>query len=589
MSLYYDAASVLTAPSSTGGSFKSRLYNSRTLKASPAQVYALVIEAAKWDIFLKEVIDKAGILKLEPKLTPLLSLLLVHDHLLAKNGIAANANHPLRQAVERHKIRLKGEFTKARVRRACASIPELKDAVRREKLAAQGGRASVGAVYPRWVRINNVRTTTEEQMKTTFAGYKAVETLEELVTGDEKQKKMRLDPHIPDLIAVAPGVEFSTSQAYKNGDIILQDKASCFPAYLLCGENWEQGDLVDGCAAPGNKTTHMASLLSKSQKTAKKKKVKSHIFSMDASAVRAKTLQKMVSTAGADNTVTVLQGQDFLALDPEDPRFESVTGLLLDPSCSGSGIIGRDDVPQFILPTGRQPPASSKKNPQTQAQPSSQSQSKKRKRDTYSKPEQIKETTLPPPTSENDTPTEPTTTDRLIKLSNLQTRIVTHALSFPAATKITYSTCSIHLLENETVVQRVLESEVARERGWRVMRRDEQPVGLREWGFRGVKSQKEENENENENGHDNEVREVRLEEEELQGCLRCWPGDVEGTGGFFVVGFVRDESLVGSGTKRGNGTRGREADREDMDEDPEEGDDDDDEESDEDEWGGFSD
>lgn len=73
MSLYYDAVSILTAPPSTGGSFKSRLYNSRTLKASPAQVYALIVEAAKWDILLKDVIDQAGILKLEPKvaLTPI--------------------------------------------------------------------------------------------------------------------------------------------------------------------------------------------------------------------------------------------------------------------------------------------------------------------------------------------------------------------------------------------------------------------------------------------------------------------------------------------------------------------------------------
>ena len=67
MSLYFDAVSVLTAPASTGGSFKSRIYNARNLKASPAQIYALVIEASKWDILLKEVIENAGILKLEPK------------------------------------------------------------------------------------------------------------------------------------------------------------------------------------------------------------------------------------------------------------------------------------------------------------------------------------------------------------------------------------------------------------------------------------------------------------------------------------------------------------------------------------------
>lgn len=59
---------------------------------------------------------------------------------------------------------------------------------------------------------------------------------------------------------------------------------------------------------------------------------------MDASPTRSKTLQKMVAAAGAGDVVTVLPGQDFLALDPvADPRFENVTGLLLDPSCSDAG------------------------------------------------------------------------------------------------------------------------------------------------------------------------------------------------------------------------------------------------------------
>ncbi|KAL4960234.1 rRNA (cytosine-C5-)-methyltransferase RCM1 [Aspergillus stella-maris] len=534
MSLYYDAVSVLTAPNSTGGSFKSRLYSSRNLKANPAQVYALITEAAKWDVLLKEVIDQAGILKLEPKLTPLLALLLVHDHLLSKNGIAAPTSHPLRQAVERHKIRLKGEFTKARVRRSCANIPDLKDAVRREKLALGAG-ASTGSVYPRWVRINNVRTTMEEQMRSTFAEFEVVDSLADLVVGgDDKVKRMRIDPHIPDLIAVAPGVEFSSTTAYKKGEIILQDKASCFPAYLLLGEEWEGGDLIDGCAAPGNKTTHMASLLSKARSGANfdpnKRKAPSHIISMDASAVRAKTLKKMVSTAGADDIVTVLQGQDFLALDPHDPQFENVTGLLLDPSCSGSGIIGRDDVPQLTLPAPGKQTASQgikrKRNePSNSPSTPSSTQTQTKTKTTDQQPSS---------TSENDTPTEGITQDRLTKLSNLQFHIVSHALSFPAARKISYSTCSIHLTENEAVVRRILDSDVARKRRWRVMRRDEQPVGLRGWDARGV--DREEADIPGAEGHES----VDLTEEELGGCLRCWPGDEEGTGGFFVVGFVRE-------------------------------------------------
>lgn len=73
MSLYFDAASILTNSSKSGGSFKSRIYNSR-LKSPPAQIYALITEASKWDIILKEVIENAGILPLEPKVSIFLSL-----------------------------------------------------------------------------------------------------------------------------------------------------------------------------------------------------------------------------------------------------------------------------------------------------------------------------------------------------------------------------------------------------------------------------------------------------------------------------------------------------------------------------------
>ncbi|RAH54788.1 NOL1/NOP2/sun domain protein [Aspergillus piperis CBS 112811] len=557
MSLYYDAVSILTAPSTTGGSFKSRIYNARNIKSAPAQIYALIIEASKWDILLKEVIEAAGILKLEPKLTPLLSLLLVHDLLLAKSGLAAKSTHPLRQTIERHKTRLRGEFTKARVRRGCATIPALKNAIAREKLALQGAAGISTAIYPRWVRVNNIRTTLEKQLSTTFAGYEQVSSLAELTL----PKRMVLDPHVPDLIAVAPGAEFTSSPAYKNGEIILQDKASCFPAYLLVGdedEGWDDGGgLLDGCAAPGNKTTHMASLLAKQQHKNNKETGTYHIFSMDQSPIRAKTLQKMVSTAGADTMVTVLPGQDFLALDPTDPRFENVSGLLLDPSCSGSGIIGRDDVPKLTLPESTTTSSSTGKKRKRRANDEDDSREGK-------KPPTTTATETPSATDENDVPVTGMTEERLIKLSNLQTRIVEHALSFPAATRVTYSTCSIHLLENEAVVSRILASEVAKTRGWRVLRRDEQPVGMRKWVHRGVMG----------GATGGEGVEVTLSDEELEGCLRCWPGDEEGTGGFFVAGFVRDENVAGESKEEQNEDEVGEKAEEDEGED---------------EWEGFSD
>ena len=67
MSLYYDAVTVLTGDA-LQGSLKSRVYSpNASLKAKPAHVYALISECAKYDSFLKEVIDNAGFLVHEPK------------------------------------------------------------------------------------------------------------------------------------------------------------------------------------------------------------------------------------------------------------------------------------------------------------------------------------------------------------------------------------------------------------------------------------------------------------------------------------------------------------------------------------------
>ncbi|KAJ5094767.1 hypothetical protein N7456_010628 [Penicillium angulare] len=583
MSLYFDAVNILTEPAS-GGSFKSRIYSARNLRAQPAQIYALIIEASKWDRLLAEVIDRSELLKVERKLTPLLALLLVHDLLIAKKGIAAPTTHTIRQNVERHKVRLKAEFTKARVRRGCATVEQLKAAVMREKRELNG---TDDFVYPRWVRVNNIRSSLEQQMSTTFSSYRRVDTLAELaVEGDDRAARqlIYMDPHIPELVAVPYGADFTSSAAYKNGEIILQDKASCFPAYLLLGDRgikdaWE-GQLVDGCAAPGNKTTHMASLLAKQemQKTQPKQ-----IISMDASRMRSKTLKKMVAQAGADSMVTVLQGQDFLALDPMDSRFEQVSGLLLDPSCSGSGIIGRDDVPEFTLPQ-----AAPSQAPNTQG--------KKRKRptdDDQSKDQQKKAAAAAPsasnmasdPEDENDIPSGTVDHERLVKLSNLQARIVEHALTFPNATHVTYSTCSIHLIENESVVERILASKVAKERGWRLLRRDEQPSGLRKWKHRGVRRDRDP---ETKAELESDSLSVDLSDESLDACLRCWSGDAEGLGGFFVAGFIRDPQLASSeplaSSSHVDAAKGVKSQKE----EEEEKDDDSGSDSD-DEWGGFSD
>ncbi|KAI1919420.1 hypothetical protein LOZ65_004415 [Ophidiomyces ophidiicola] len=528
MSLYFDAVTVLAASPASGGSLKSRIYNSR-LKSSPPQIYALITETTKWNAVLKEVVDKSGILAHEPKLTPLLSLLLTHDLLLSKRGIAAPSSHPLRLAVERHKTRLNAELTKLRVRRGYATVDELRSA-----LNANPG--STAFPNPRWVRINNARTTLDQELKDTFRDYHQVTSISELATCEGKG--YYLDKHIPDLLAVASTSQLLSYPAYKEGRIIFQDKASCFPAYLLLGSEartWH-GKLIDGCAAPGNKTTHLASLLS----AAGNKRTK--IYSLDASPARSKILQKMVAVAGVDNRVAILAGQDFLALDPQDARFADVTALLLDPSCSGSGILKREDVPQLDFP-----------EPRSRGSAAATTINRKRKRKAEPPPAPLKTfSSLDDDESavaaEHELEDGDIDLERLTKLSNLQVQIVEHAFKFPAATRITYSTCSVHAQENENVVARLLASSIAQGRGWKLLPRAEQVEGLRRWEHRGWTSGAEEQRRDPRVG---EGEPWRLTHAESQACLRCAPGDGEGTGGFFVAAFTRDRNHSGSQNSSG--------------------------------------
>ena len=319
-----------------------------------------------------------------------------------------------------------------------------------------------------------------------------------------------VDRHIPNLLAVPDFANLSNTSAYRDGSIILQDKASCFPAYLL-DPSPEDGDCLDACAAPGNKTTHLAALMHERRKHARKPK----IWACERDKTRAVTLQAMVSSAGAEELVVVKAGQDFLKLNPEEAPWKNVGSLLLDPSCSGSGIVGRDESIEIILPRKREEQV-------TQRTP------KKRK---FGKvPESAQ------PIVENKEELQGSASEtksqlhaRLEALSAFQLRLVLHAFRFPAAHKITYSTCSTYAEENEHVVIAALVSEEARHRGWKILPRETQVSGMKAWPIRG-----------------DPVTVAQLSKQAdisadqvAEACIRCEKGTKEGTQGFFVVAFYR--------------------------------------------------
>lgn len=325
--------------------------------------------------------------------------------------------------------------------------------------------------------MNTIKSSLRSQLEGTFKGYEKVESIGEILTARGSKKIYYEDPNIPNLLALPSRIDLSKTPAYTKGEIIFQDKASCFPAYLLGLEEGD-GDVIDGCAAPGNKTTHAAAIVSQQNPGGERK-----VIAFERDKGRTEILKKMVKLAGADQIVTVKGSSDFIAAKPNSPDYVNVGAILLDPSCSGTGIVGRDDAIRLHLPSAsaesQKPPLSSK--------------NKKRKRGADDKPaaaaaEPKQELTLDlDETTAEEVPLDAADklSDRLSALSTFQLHILTHAMRFAHARKITYSTCSIHFEENEGVVFQALATAVAKERGWRVLRRDEQVEGLKTWERRG--------------------------------------------------------------------------------------------------------
>lgn len=75
------------------------------------------------------------------------------------------------------------------------------------------------------------------------------------------RKGFSRDLDIPDLLLFSPQTTFINDPLYLSGKVILQDKASCFPAIVLSPPATDDTVVIDATAAPGNKTSHLSALM----------------------------------------------------------------------------------------------------------------------------------------------------------------------------------------------------------------------------------------------------------------------------------------------------------------------------------------
>jgi 25S rRNA (cytosine2278-C5)-methyltransferase len=241
---------------------------------------------------------------------------------------------------------------------------------------------TTAASMPMYIRINVLKLSITE-------GFRIVESI---------CSKARMDPIIPSLIILPPDTRsFGEHPRVQDGSLIIQDKASCIPSQSLI-DFWKGGDVIDACAAPGNKTSHIAAGLVHSNNYYDQSK-RPCIIAYDRDRKRATLLKNRLRQAGAD--FVEVRYENFLNAKVSAAEFKDVRNILCDPSCSGSGLV--------------------------------------RSLDRIGDGMNINN-------------------DRLLSLQTLQIAVVEKALSFPAVEHVVYSTCSIHDIENEDVVAHVLQS-----------------------------------------------------------------------------------------------------------------------------------
>ena len=281
------------------------------------------LRARRFADILQECFEAVGIAEKEQEYGPFLLRILAYELLLGAKKIKGGGAGP----------RLIKEY-KTQLSEALAAIAEKRGVVIGKELLPEETRNA--DARPRYVRVNTLKLSVEDAVAAFRAeGWEQVAPLafveEFLVKRGEKRRAFALDKDLFDVLVFPARTDLHDNALIVSGDLWMQDKASCLCAHVLTGGGTIPLRVaLDPCAAPGGKTTHLSALMRGEGK----------LVAMELDTKRADMLRGTVSSLGARN-VEVRQC-DFLQSNTTKSPFKDVEGIMLDPSCSGSGMRGRE-------------------------------------------------------------------------------------------------------------------------------------------------------------------------------------------------------------------------------------------------------
>lgn len=130
---------------------------------------------------------------------------------------------------------------------------------------------------------------------------------------------------IPDSIRALKG-NLASSKAFKDGLLSIQDESSMLAAYALGAK--EDEIVLDACAAPGGKSTHIAERMGNS----------GEVVSLDLHEHKVKLINDNSKRLGLDNIKTIVMDSRQVGEHFEEESFDRV---LLDAPCTGLGVMRR--------------------------------------------------------------------------------------------------------------------------------------------------------------------------------------------------------------------------------------------------------
>ena len=171
------------------------------------------------------------------------------------------------------------------------------------------------------LRINKLKTHLDQFLKLLYENKINAEPIKELNNGITLKSKPRSIKNLP---------------GYSDGLWTIQDRSSQWVAPLLNPKEGEK--ILDACAAPGSKSTHLAELTNDS----------AEILAVDRSQRRLKILQSNLDRLSL-KSVTIMKA-DATSLSELNPKFISYFDkILVDAPCSGIGTLSRNPDSRWSL------------------------------------------------------------------------------------------------------------------------------------------------------------------------------------------------------------------------------------------------